>query len=158
MVLKRMKRRHSRAQAAEVVARARALRPGIAVGADLIAGFPTESDAMFRDTLDFVSDAAIPYLHVFPYSERPDTPAAKMPAVPMVERRDRAARLREAGARNAATFHAALIGHEAAVLGETEQGGHTEHFAPVRVAGVPGRLMRARITGADARGVLAVAA
>ena len=158
MVLKRMKRRHSRAQAAEVVARARALRPGIAVGADLIAGFPTESDAMFRDTLDFVCDAAIPYLHVFPYSERPDTPAAKMPAVPMVERRDRAARLREAGARNAATFHAALIGHEAAVLGETEQGGHTEHFAPVRVTGAPGRLMRARITGADARGVLAVAA
>jgi threonylcarbamoyladenosine tRNA methylthiotransferase MtaB len=158
MVLKRMKRRHSRAQAAEVVARARALRPGIALGADLIAGFPTESDMMFRDTLDFVNDAGIPYVHVFPYSERPDTPAAKMPAVPMVERRERAARLREAGARNAAAFHAGLIGSEAAVLGETEQGGHTEHFAPVRVAGVPGRLMRARITGADARGVLAVAA
>ena len=158
MVLKRMKRRHGRAQAAAVVARARALRPGIALGADLIAGFPTESDAMFRDTLDFVNDAGIPYVHVFPYSERPDTPAAKMPAVPMVERRERAARLREAGARNAAAFHTGLIGSEAAVLGETEQGGHTEHFAPVRVAGAPGRLMRARITGADARGVLAVAA
>jgi threonylcarbamoyladenosine tRNA methylthiotransferase MtaB len=158
MVLKRMKRRHSRAQVAETIERARALRPGIALGADLIAGFPTESEAMFQDTLDFISDTGIPYVHVFPYSERPDTPAAKMPAVPMVERRERAARLREAGARNAAAFHAALIGHEAAVLGETEQGGHTEHFAPVRVAGAPGRLMRARITGADARGVLAVAA
>ena len=158
MVLKRMKRRHSRAQAAETIARARALRPGIALGADLIAGFPTESDAMFQDTLNFVSDAGIPYVHVFPYSERPDTPAAKMPAVPMAQRRERAARLREAGACNAAAFHAALIGHEAAVLGETDQGGHTEHFAPVRVAGAPGRLMRARITGADARGVLAVAA
>jgi threonylcarbamoyladenosine tRNA methylthiotransferase MtaB len=158
MVLKRMKRRHSRAQAAEIVARARSLRPGIALGADLIAGFPTESDEMFQETLDFVADAAIPYLHVFPYSERPDTPAAKMPAVPMALRRERAARLRAAGAQNADAFHAGLIGQDAAVLGETEQGGHTEHFAPVRVAGAPGKLMRARITGADARGVLAVAA
>ncbi len=158
MVLKRMKRRHSRAQATEVVARARALRPGIALGADLIAGFPTETEAMFQDTLDFVREAGIPYVHVFPYSERPDTPAARMPAVSMVLRRERAARLREAGAENAARFHASLIGHEAAVLGETELGGHTEHFAPVRVAGAPGRLMRARITSADARGVLAVAA
>jgi threonylcarbamoyladenosine tRNA methylthiotransferase MtaB len=158
IVLKRMKRRHSRAQALEVVARARTLRPGIAVGADLIAGFPTESDAMFQDTLDFVADAGIPYVHVFPYSERPDTPAAKMPAVPMALRRERAAMLRAAGATNAAAFHASMVGREAVVLGETEAGGHTEHFAPVRVAGAPGQLMRARITGADARGVLAVAA
>jgi len=158
MVLKRMKRRHSRAEAWAVVERARALRPGMAIGADLIAGFPTESETMFADTLDFVRDAALTYLHVFPYSERPDTPAARMPAVPVAERRARAARLREAGAANAAVFHAGLVGREAAVLSETVEGGHTEHFVPVRVTGEPGRLMRARIVGADARGVLAEAA
>jgi threonylcarbamoyladenosine tRNA methylthiotransferase MtaB len=158
MVLKRMKRRHSVAQASAVLARARSLRPGIAIGADLIAGFPTETDEMFQETLDFVAGEAIPYLHVFPYSERPDTPAARMPAVPVAARRERAGRLREAGAVNAAAFHAGLVGRHAAVLAETDAGGHTEHFAPVRVVGVPGHLMRARITGADARGVLAVAA
>jgi threonylcarbamoyladenosine tRNA methylthiotransferase MtaB len=158
IVLKRMKRRHSRAQAGEVVARARALRPGIAIGADLIAGFPTESDAAFENTLRFVRDFALPYLHVFPFSERPGTPAARMPAVPVVLRRERAGRLREAGAENARAFHAGLVGREAAILAETESGGHTEHFAPVRIAGVPGRLMRGRIVEADARGVVALAA
>jgi len=140
------------------VSRARAVRPGIAIGADLIAGFPTESDEMFLDTLEFVRETRIPYVHVFPYSERPETPAARMPSVPVAVRRERAARLRAAAAENAAGFHAGLVGHEAAVLAETEDGGHTEHFAPVRVAGVPGRLLRARITGADARGVVAIAA
>ena len=72
--------------------------------------------------------------------------------------RDRAARLRDAGAASAAAFHASLIGQEAFILAETEQGGHTEHFAPVRVHGVPGHLMRARITEADARGLIAIAA
>jgi len=158
LVLKRMKRRHSRTQASEVVARARALRPEIAVGADLIAGFPTETDAHFAETLDFVRDHALTYLHVFPYSERPDTPAARMPAVPVAERRARAARLREAGAANAAAFHQALIGREVVVLAETETQGHSEHFAPVRVRGAPGTMMRAVITGADARGVDAEAA
>jgi threonylcarbamoyladenosine tRNA methylthiotransferase MtaB len=124
----------------------------------MIAGFPTETEDMFKDTLDFVRETALPYLHVFPYSERPDTPAARMPAVPVAVRRDRAARLREAGAASAAAFHATLIGHEAHILAETEQGGHTEHFAPVRVQGVPGHLLRARITEADARGLVAIAA
>ena len=73
---------------------ARALRPGIAIGADLIAGFPTETEALFRETLDFVAEAELPFLHVFPYSERPGTPAARMPAVPVPLRRERAARLR----------------------------------------------------------------
>jgi threonylcarbamoyladenosine tRNA methylthiotransferase MtaB len=158
MILKRMKRRHSRAQAFANIHCARALRPGIALGADLIAGFPTETDAMFADTLAFVHEAAIPYLHVFPYSERPDTPAARMPSVPVHVRRQRAAQLREAGAANAAKFHAALIGQETSVLSETTAAGHTEHFAPVRVAGHPGRLMRARITASDAAGVHAEAA
>ena len=97
LILKRMKRRHLRADAAAAIARARALRPGIAIGADLIAGFPTETEALFRETLDFVAEAELPFLHVFPYSERPGTPAARMPAVPVPLRRERAARLREAG-------------------------------------------------------------
>lgn len=158
MVLKRMKRRHSRAEAAAVIARARALRPGIAIGADLIAGFPTETEEQAADTLAFVAGEGLPYLHVFPYSERPGTPAARMPTVPVAERRVRAARLREAGARNAAAFHGGLVGREAWVLSETEAGGHTEHFAPVEIAGAPGRVMRARIVAASAKGVTAVAA
>jgi threonylcarbamoyladenosine tRNA methylthiotransferase MtaB len=158
LILKRMKRRHSRAEAWAVVTRARALRPGIAIGADVIAGFPTESDAAFENTLAFVRDLALPYLHVFPFSERPGTPASRMPAVPVALRRERAARLRDAGAANAAAFHAGLVGREAAILAETESGGHTEHFAPARIAGVPGRVMRGRIVAADARGVVAAAA
>jgi threonylcarbamoyladenosine tRNA methylthiotransferase MtaB len=125
------------------------------VGADLIAGFPTETDDLFYETLDFVREHALPYLHVFPYSERPGTPAARMPAVPVALRRERAARLRAAGVENAAAFHAGLIGQDADVLAETEHAGHTEHFAPVRLAGVPGSVVRARITGADAQGLRA---
>ncbi len=85
IVLKRMRRRHLRAQALEIIQKARSLRPGIAIGADLIAGFPTETDAAFEETLQFVKEAAIPYLHVFPYSERPGTPAARMPQVPKAD-------------------------------------------------------------------------
>src|SRR5580698_4734578 len=97
LILKRMKRRHSRAAAMAVIERARALRPGIALGADLIAGFPTETDALFQETLDFVRANALPFLHVFPYSERPGTPAARMPSVSRPLRKERAARLRQAG-------------------------------------------------------------
>jgi threonylcarbamoyladenosine tRNA methylthiotransferase MtaB len=155
LILKRMKRRHSRADILSVIARARALRPGIAIGADLIAGFPTETDAQFADTLFLVNDASIPFLHVFPYSERPGTPAARMPAVPPQLRRERAAGLREAGRANAARFFAAQVGHVAAVLAETAEGGHTEHFAPIRVAATPGSLLRARVTAANDDGLLA---
>ncbi len=158
LVLKRMKRRHSRAQALATIARARALRPGLAVGADLIAGFPTETAAQFAETLAFVEDAAIPYLHVFPYSERPGTPAARMPPVPKPERRARAAQLRQAGARVAERFHAAQLGREAMVLAERRGTGHTEHFAPVRLQATAGTLVRARITGFDANGLVAEAA
>ncbi len=159
LILKRMKRRHSRADALAAIARARALRPGLAIGADLIAGFPTETDALFDETLAFVNEAAIPFLHVFPYSERPGTPAARMPAVPVPVRRERAARLRAAGEHNAAAFYAGQVGRLADVLTETDGAGHTEHFAPVRLGDAsPGTLLRARITGADARGLLAEAA
>jgi threonylcarbamoyladenosine tRNA methylthiotransferase MtaB len=157
MVLKRMRRRHSRADALAVAARARALRPGIALGADLIAGFPTESEAQFEDTLRFVAEAGLNFLHVFPYSERPGTPAARMPGVPPAERRARAARLREAGAAGARCLYQQLRGREIALLTETEQSGHSEHFAPVRltVPVAPGRLITARAIAANSDHVLA---
>jgi threonylcarbamoyladenosine tRNA methylthiotransferase MtaB len=160
LILKRMKRRHGVAQASAAIARLRAARPGLALGADLIAGFPTETGDLFRETLDFLRAEAIPYLHVFPYSERPGTPAARMPAVPMAERRERAARLREAGETAARDFHLSLIGREASVLTERPGTGHTEHFAPVRLASETpaATLMRARITAATAAGLHAEAA
>jgi threonylcarbamoyladenosine tRNA methylthiotransferase MtaB len=149
LILKRMRRRHLRADAMAVVRRARDLRPGIALGADLIAGFPTETDSLFNDTLRFVSEAALPYLHVFPYSERPGTPAARMPSVPKPVRKERAAALREAGRIQARHFFAGQIGQVVTLLTEADRSGHTEHFAPVRLAQplAPGRLVRARATG-----------
>ncbi len=160
LILKRMRRRHSRSQAFEVIQRARTLRPGIAIGADLIAGFPTETDALFTETLDFVRDAALPYVHVFPYSERRGTPAARMPTVPKADRKTRAALLRLAGAANAEAFLAAKIGQRISVLAEAEQSGHSEHFSPVRLAHVtePGRLLTARVTGTASGTLLAEAA
>ncbi|HEX3574879.1 MAG TPA: tRNA (N(6)-L-threonylcarbamoyladenosine(37)-C(2))-methylthiotransferase MtaB [Rhodopila sp.] len=160
LILKRMRRRHLRAEAMDVVRRARDLRPGIAVGADLIAGFPTETDALFEDTLRFVQEAALPYLHVFPYSERPGTPAARMPAVPKPVRKQRAAALREAGAAEAGRFFAGQIGRIVSLLTEAEQSGHSEHFAPVHLAQplASGVLLRARITGATNDTLLAEAA
>jgi threonylcarbamoyladenosine tRNA methylthiotransferase MtaB len=160
LILKRMRRRHSRTQALTVIQRARALRPGIAIGADLIAGFPTETEALFTETLTFVRDAAIPYLHVFPYSERHGTPAARMPPVPKADRKARAALLRQAGAANTERFLAAQIGQNISVLAEAERSGHSEHFSPVRLAHTtePGRLLTARVTGTAAGALLAEAA
>jgi threonylcarbamoyladenosine tRNA methylthiotransferase MtaB len=157
LVLKRMRRRHSPAQAAEVIGRARALRPGIAIGADLIAGFPTETEYLANETEVWVQDRALPYLHVFPYSERPSTPAARMPQVPSAERRARAARLRTLGEAAALKWHSAMPGEIVEVLTEAGGGGHTPSFAPVRLAGdhAPGQLLRARVTGCDARGLSA---
>jgi threonylcarbamoyladenosine tRNA methylthiotransferase MtaB len=155
LVLKRMRRRHSRAAALAVVARARAARPGIVVAADLIAGFPTESEAQFAETLAFVDQAALPYLHVFPYSARPGTPAARMPQVPAATRRDRAARLRAAAMPHAAALHARLIGTEQAIVAERGGRGHTAGFTPVRFHNPPepGALVTRRVTAADAAGV-----
>ena len=160
LILKRMRRRHSRAEAMAVVKRARDLRPGIAIGADLIAGFPTETGDLFDETLRFVREAALPYLHVFPYSERPGTPAARMPAVPKPVRKERAAALRDAGVREARRFFAGQVGHVISLLTEADQSGHSEHFAPVRLAQplAPGRLVRATVTGATDDALLAEAA
>jgi threonylcarbamoyladenosine tRNA methylthiotransferase MtaB len=161
LMLKRMKRRHSRADALAVAARARALRPGLALGADLIAGFPTETEEQFAEMLALVEEAGLHFLHVFPYSERPGTPAARMPQLPVALRRDRAARLRAAGAAATQRFFAARMGQEEAVLLERPDAGHTEHFCSIRLtrgSGQRGRVLRARVTGADARGLLAEAA
>lgn len=160
LILKRMKRRHLRADALGVIRRARALRPGIAIGADLIAGFPTETEALFAETLAFVAEAELPFLHVFPYSERPGTPAARMPTVPKPVRRERAARLRAAGRREAARFYAGQCGCPVSVLAETTEAGHTEHFAPIRLLGPvePAQLIRARVVGANEDGLLGEAA
>ncbi|GGC37377.1 tRNA (N(6)-L-threonylcarbamoyladenosine(37)-C(2))-methylthiotransferase MtaB [Siccirubricoccus deserti] len=163
LILKRMKRRHLRADALAVARRARAARPDIAFGADLIAGFPTETEAAFAETLDLVAAMELTFLHVFPYSERPGTPAARMPQLPVPLRRERAARLRAAGQASAARFYgtrleAARSGGEEAVLFEREDRGHTAHFAPLRLVGgsaAPGELRLVRVTGADAEGLLA---
>jgi threonylcarbamoyladenosine tRNA methylthiotransferase MtaB len=154
LILKRMKRRHSRGDALAAIARARGLRPGIAIGADLIAGFPTETDALFAETLAFLGEAELPFLHVFPYSERPGTPAERMPAVPIIVRRERAARLRQAGQAAAARFLAGQVGARIALLTEADAdgraSGHSEHFAAVRMATshTPGQVIAAHVTGA----------
>jgi len=160
MILKRMKRRHSPTDAAAVIERARAARPGIAVGADLIAGFPTETDALFQETLDFVEAHGLPFLHVFPFSERPGTPAARMPAVPKPVRKERAARLREAGKTASRDFFKAQQNQIVSILTESGQAGHTEHFAPVHLMTetTPGSLLAGRIIGFDGDGLLAEAA
>jgi threonylcarbamoyladenosine tRNA methylthiotransferase MtaB len=160
LILKRMKRRHLRADAAAAVRRARSLRPGVAIGADLIAGFPTETEALFRETLDFVAEAEVAFLHVFPYSERPGTPAARMPSVPVALRRERAARLRAAGRVVAGRFLDAQVGRTVSVLTETGDSGHSEHFACVRLAVPvePGRVMMARVLGVSGETLLAEAA
>jgi threonylcarbamoyladenosine tRNA methylthiotransferase MtaB len=160
LVLKRMKRRHLRADALAVVERARRLRPGIAIGADLIAGFPTETEALFRETSDFVAAMDLPFLHVFPYSARAGTPAARMPAVPVPVRRERAARLRELGRGNAQRFLAAQVGRTVSVLTESRERGHSEHFAPVRLAApaLPAHLVTVRVVGTDGEHLLAEAA
>jgi threonylcarbamoyladenosine tRNA methylthiotransferase MtaB len=134
MILKRMKRRHSRADAVALCARIRKRRPDAVFGADLIAGFPTETEAMFEDTMSLIDDCGLTWLHVFPYSARPGTPAARMPTASMAVRRDRAARLRAVGADAERRFLDAQIGTTASVLIESSGRGRTEQFAPVRVA------------------------
>ncbi|GAN52708.1 tRNA (N(6)-L-threonylcarbamoyladenosine(37)-C(2))-methylthiotransferase MtaB [Tanticharoenia sakaeratensis] len=157
LILKRMKRRHDVAQVRAVVARARAARPDIGLGADVIAGFPTETEAQAQATCDLLDELGVAFLHVFPYSERPGTPAARMPGVPMPERRVRAAALRSLGATLRYRYLAGLVGREADVLLESEAFGHSEQFAPVRLIDpVPegrGSIRRVRLKSvADAPG------
>ena len=134
MVLKRMKRRHTRADAVRLVERLKAARPEIAIGADLIAGFPTEDDAMAANTLALIHDCDIVHAHIFPYSPRAGTPAARMPQVAPEMIRERAAALRAAAARRRRAWLESLSGQAQAVLVEAPgDHGHAASFAPVRL-------------------------
>ena len=155
MILKRMKRRHSRDDALEIVAKLRALRPEMVFGADIIAGFPTEDDAMFENTRRIVAEAGLTYLHVFPYSPREGTPAARMPQVDKRIARQRAAILRAEGETQFAALCASRVGMVENVLIEREGLGRSEQFVPVKVAGAqPGELLAVRITGVAADGLV----
>jgi threonylcarbamoyladenosine tRNA methylthiotransferase MtaB len=149
LILKRMKRRHLRADALKLIAEVRAVRPDTAFGADLIAGFPTESDAAFENTLALVEEAGLSFLHVFPYSARPGTPAAKMPPVKGTVIKDRARRLREAG-------EAALQRHLARQVGRVLNGlvekagvARADDFTEIAFEGAApvGEIVPMRVTG-----------
>lgn len=134
LILKRMKRRHSREQAIEIVARMKAARPGIAIGADIIAGFPTEDEAMFANSLALVHECDIVHGHIFPYSPKMGTPAARMPQVLPREIKDRARRLREAVATHRAQWLASLVGSTQKIVVEAGgTSGHSENFAYVEL-------------------------
>jgi threonylcarbamoyladenosine tRNA methylthiotransferase MtaB len=159
LVLKRMKRRHSRADAIAFCAQLRALRPDIAFGADLIAGFPTESEEMFARSLDLIDECALTHLHVFTFSARPGTPAARMPQVPPRTVKERAHQLRQKGA---IALHQHLeheIGRTVRVLAESSTTARTGQFSPVRLssAAAPGTILDVPIAGHDGRRLLAAA-
>jgi threonylcarbamoyladenosine tRNA methylthiotransferase MtaB len=135
LILKRMKRRHSRQDAIEFCAQVRRLRPDMAFGADIIAGFPTETEEMFSRSLDLVEACDLTFLHVFPYSQRPGTPAARMPQVAGGEIKERARRLRMTGEAALRKRLAAERGATRQVLIESERQGRTEHFLPVAISG-----------------------
>jgi threonylcarbamoyladenosine tRNA methylthiotransferase MtaB len=155
MILKRMKRRHSRAESVAVVERLKAARADIAIGADLIAGFPTETEAMFRNTLALIDDCDIVHPHIFPYSPREGTPAARMPQIEPEVRKRRAALLREAGAVRRAAWLQSLVGTTQRILIERPgDRGHTPAFADVRLAAPTetiGTIQPILITGASAK-------
>ena len=154
LILKRMKRRHTRADAIRFCERVRRLRPGIAFGADLIAGFPTETEAMFTRSLDIVADCGLSYLHVFPFSARAGTPAARMPQVASPEIKARAARLRATGDTALRTTLTHQIGRTTTVAVELDgTSGRTPEFCDVRLATpvAPGSLADVCITGVTDR-------
>lgn len=156
LILKRMKRRHGRADAVAIVERLKAARPAIAIGADIIAGFPTEDEAMFANSLALVEQCDIVHGHIFPYSPRAGTPAARMPQVDRATVKARAARLRAACADRRAAWLAGLVGTTQSVLVERSGlAGHAENFAPVRFATphAASTIVAATITGLE-QGVL----
>jgi threonylcarbamoyladenosine tRNA methylthiotransferase MtaB len=150
MILKRMKRRHSRQQAVDVCGELRRLRLDIALGADIIAGFPTETEDMFARSLDLVEECGLTFLHVFPYSARPGTPAARMPQVESHVIKSRARRLREAGETALRRRLESEIGATREVLIESATQGRTEHFLPVAISDeVPGTVLTKTVVGHD---------
>jgi threonylcarbamoyladenosine tRNA methylthiotransferase MtaB len=150
LILKRMKRRHSRTDAIDFCAQLRRLRPDIALGADLIAGFPTETEEMFGRSMELVDACDLSFLHVFPYSPRPGTPAARMPQVPGDRIRERARRLRSVGEVALRKRLTSELGRTRQVLIESATQGRTEHFLPVAIAGEkPGTVRALTIAGDD---------
>ena len=149
LTLKRMKRRHSRAQAIEFCDAVRRMRPDVVFGADLIAGFPTETEDMFEGTLSIVDACGLTYLHVFPYSAREGTPAARMPQVDGASIKARAAKLREKGAIVLDRHMRAQVGSAQPILMENETRGRTPHFTPVDMTqpAHAGEIVSARVTG-----------
>ena len=149
MILKRMKRRHTRSDTIEFCKAVRRARPNALFGADLIAGFPTETEAMFQETMNLVDEAGLSSLHVFPFSPRRGTPAARMPQVAKGIIKERAARLRAKGEVAAARRQLALVRKEQLLLVEQRGMGRSECFTPVAFEGeaAPGTFVRARITG-----------
>jgi threonylcarbamoyladenosine tRNA methylthiotransferase MtaB len=150
LILKRMKRRHLRGHAVEFCATLRRLRPEIVFGADLIAGFPTETEAMFDNSLALIDECGLTHLHVFPFSPRPGTPAARMPHVAPQAVRERAGRLRAAGAAALEAHLSAQTGKMLRVLTERGGIGKAEDFTRVRIGGAPpSRIIDMKITGAE---------
>jgi threonylcarbamoyladenosine tRNA methylthiotransferase MtaB len=147
MILKRMKRRHSRADAVRTVERIKAARADATIGADLIAGFPTENEDMALNSLKLLDDCDIVAAHIFPFSPRPNTPAARMPQVPREIVRSRAARLRAAAAERRARWLDSLVGTSQRVLVEGGGKGHAANFAPVALDGRRGEIVDVRISG-----------
>lgn len=149
MILKRMKRRHSREDAIRFCEEARKLRPDIMFGADLIAGFPTESDEMFLNSIKLVKECGLAMLHVFPFSPRSGTPAARMPQVPRNTVRERASELRAAGRAERLKQFQRLVGKKVTILMESASAGRTEHFADAEIDSPQtiGSIIRGRVSG-----------
>ena len=156
LILKRMKRRHCRADALALTRQLRAKRPEIALGADLIAGFPTEEEAHFEASLSLIAEAGLAFVHVFPYSPRPGTPAAKMPQLPRAVVKERAERLRAGGRAALARHLAGWVGREAEALVEQPNSARLADFTPVRIdGGETGARVRLRFMGHDGEALLA---
>jgi threonylcarbamoyladenosine tRNA methylthiotransferase MtaB len=157
MILKRMKRRHLRADALKLVAEVRAVRPDVSFGADLIAGFPTETEAMFENTLRLVEEAQLSFLHVFPFSPRPGTPAARMPQLPRQVVKDRAARLRAAGQAALAAHLERQVGRTLSGLVERPGAARAADFTEIAFdgPGEPGEIVALTVTGHDGHRALA---
>ena len=150
MILRRMKRRHSRVDSVRIVERIKAVRPDATIGADLIAGFPTETEDMAINSLQLLNDCDVVSAHVFPFSPRPNTPAARMPQLDPILVKARAARLRQRAAERRSDWLGSLIGTSQTVLIEGDGKGHTDHFAPVSVENAErGETMNVRINGRD---------
>jgi threonylcarbamoyladenosine tRNA methylthiotransferase MtaB len=157
MILKRMKRRHNRDQVIDFCLSLRAIRPEVSFGADIIAGFPTETEEMFENTKSLISEAQIQYLHVFPYSQRDGTPAARMPQVPSKIRKERAAILRAQGQKETEKFFHKNLGRKVELLVEQNNMAHAENFIPVRLEGEfsSGQLIHAELIESQTKYMLA---